>query len=786
MSNTGKRKKRSSSLKGSLNPSKRHRDRFNIELDNLAKLLPFPHDVIQKLDKLSILRLSASYLRAKNFFKEQKWDNEEQKDEAKNRIKPFEGNGNLSKLILEALDGFVIVLTQDFELFYASETIQTYLGLSQASVIHQDFLRFIHVDDHEMITKYLQPNSVEQKIKILDDENDGSEKKEEDSCSESSESASSAERTFVCRMKCILNTSAGFFKPFRCNGRLREMTLPESDKREYGLFLICTPMETMTNSILEIRLKTSLFCTKNRMDLSFMDIDQKGRSLLGYHKRDIALQSSYCMIHFDDIPVLGLLHKDLMSSAKCQGTFRMLNKNMKWQWLTGTAQVVFKGSEPDFIITTNRPLSDEEGEEVLRQRGQLPALPFTTSNGNNKVPSFFPDGSQPQDFKMPEPPLPKFFQGTKKGHSFNEGPHSMISGGPKEEPLSPQSSGSPFHEDGFRSTSCTSAPVTLADLELGVDLQEELNRDAPELMLLSQDFNTDLNSFPDFVNGLGQLAMEDVPFEDLPTFEDAMALAQECLSTPTESTSSMTSPCGSQMSYPARSPPHVQCDPFSPTSSAGHPSPFPSPIGSHGPSISPAGLPTPDPSPLERPGSEAARINISWQGAGQMRMPNQGPYQRGAPSPQQMKPPPVNGGILSKSARLASMQKNERLNYRSCAVPSPPGPPMPPAWSSHQPPAPPNNSPMQQPAYNSWNNAQYHNSYRQHHITQSQDSTWGPPNQGSGPVPPFEDTLTNINYPNVGMMSPPYHNDSPVQGFRGFPPSNTPVTSAPYSNMGEW
>ena len=45
-----------------------------------------------------------------------------------------------------------------------------------------------------------------------------------------------------------------------------------------------------------------------------------------------------------------------MGDGKCQGTFRMLNKNLKWQWLTGTAQVVFKGNEPDFIITTNRPL----------------------------------------------------------------------------------------------------------------------------------------------------------------------------------------------------------------------------------------------------------------------------------------------------------------------------------------------------------------------------------------------------------------------------------------------
>ncbi|XP_055974540.1 aryl hydrocarbon receptor [Sorex fumeus] len=374
------------------NPSKRHRDRLNTELDRLASLLPFPQDVINKLDKLSVLRLSVSYLRAKSFFdvalKAPPAERSEIQDNCRTK---FRESLNLQEgeFLLQALNGFVLVVTTDALVFYASSTIQDYLGFQQSDVIHQSVYELIHTEDRAEFQRQLHwalnPSQSTDSGQRIDEANGLQQPSVYYNPDQlPPENSSFMERCFVCRLRCLLDNSSGFLA-MNFQGRLKYLHGQNKKGKDgsllpsqLALFAIATPLQPP--SILEIRTKNFIFRTKHKLDFTPTGCDAKGTIVLGYTEAELCMKGSgYQFIHAADMLYCAEYHIRMIKTGESGMTvFRLLAKGNRWTWVQSNARLVYKNGRPDYIIATQRPLTEEEGAEHLRKRNTKLPFMFTT------------------------------------------------------------------------------------------------------------------------------------------------------------------------------------------------------------------------------------------------------------------------------------------------------------------------------------------------------------------------------------------------------------------------
>uniref|UniRef100_A0A3B5B675 Aryl hydrocarbon receptor-like n=1 Tax=Stegastes partitus TaxID=144197 RepID=A0A3B5B675_9TELE len=408
------------------NPSKRHRDRLNSELDRLASLLPFPEDVISSLDKLSILRLSVSFLRTKSFFsvalKNQLSNGVNKSSDGNNGSKTArsaDGRIPEGELLLQALNGFVLVVTAEGIIFFCSHTIQDYLGFHQTDVMHQSVFELIHTEDQQEFRRNLHwalnpPISLGPPT----DPPDG-----ESSCLVSynpdqlpPENSSFLERGFVCRFRCLLDNSSGFLA-LNIQGRLKflhgqsrqQCDSEASSPPQLALFAIATPLQPP--AILEIRTRNMIFRTKHKLDFTPMACDAKGKIVLGYTEAELRVYGSgYQFIHAADMLHCADNHVRMIKTGESGLTvFRLLTKDNRWKWVQANARLVYKNGKPDYIIATQRPLVDEEGGEHLRKRSMQ--HPFTFATGEALL----------YQTSYPLHGFPDSFQGKAKGSKSKKG-----------------------------------------------------------------------------------------------------------------------------------------------------------------------------------------------------------------------------------------------------------------------------------------------------------------------------------------------------------------------------
>ncbi|NXF24941.1 AHR protein, partial [Rhodinocichla rosea] len=375
---------------GGSNPSKRHRERLNRELERLAGLLPFPPDVVAGLDKLSVLRLSAGFLRARSFLGGKGWA---RSPLPLPQFPPGAVGCGLSLLIsslLQALNGFVLVVTSEGLIFYSSHTIQDYLGFHQTDVMHQSVFELIHTEDQPEFRRNLRwaldaPRTPEGEPSAAAGKSLSSSAVVYKPDQLPPENSSFLERSFVCRFRCLLDNSSGFLA-LNLQGRLKFLH-GQNERSEDGcvlppqlaLFAISTPLQPP--SILQIRTKNMIFRTKHKLDFTPLACDAKGKIVLGYTEAELRMcGTGYQFVHAADMLYCAENHVRMMRTGESGLTvFRLLTKDKRWKWVQANARLVYRNGKPEYILVTQRPLVDEEGGEHLRKRSMH--LPFTFATG---------------------------------------------------------------------------------------------------------------------------------------------------------------------------------------------------------------------------------------------------------------------------------------------------------------------------------------------------------------------------------------------------------------------
>lgn len=318
----------------------------------LAQQLPLPQSVSSNLDKASIMRLTISYLRMRTLLCS------DEPSASKDMVVDDHLNGSY----LKALDGFLMVLSEDGDMIYLSENVNKCLGLAQFDLTGHSVFDFTHPCDQEELREMLVHRT-------------GSKKAKEQN----------TERNFFLRMKCTLtsrgrtvNVKSATWKVLHCTGHIRlhcnqdqQSTSAQQEPLVPYLVLICEPIPHPSN--IEVPLDTKTFLSRHTMDMKFTYCDERITELMGYDPEEVLNRSVYEYYHALDSDHLTKTHHNLFAKGQVRtGHYRMLAKRGGYVWVETQATVIYnnKNSQPQCVVCVNFVLSRIEEEHLILSMAQ--------------------------------------------------------------------------------------------------------------------------------------------------------------------------------------------------------------------------------------------------------------------------------------------------------------------------------------------------------------------------------------------------------------------------------
>ncbi|XP_035215860.1 neuronal PAS domain-containing protein 2-like [Stegodyphus dumicola] len=361
---------------------KKRRDQFNMLINELCSMVTSNS---RKMDKSSVLRSTISFLKNHSELSVQS-----QNVEVQENWKPsFLSNEEFTHLMLEALDGFIIVFSCNGQILYTSESTASLLGYLP-SRIYSSVFDIIHEVDKSSLYKLISsaPNSSNNSlsrdsfISLLLHMKRGPIHSQSNSISYELVNLvgtfyhwpSTFEGSNPSGFDCDSNSCSSICSP-----------LPSTTVEWRSCFVAVGRLQTphLLKVVNLSEESKNEFSSRHSLEWKFLFLDHRAPPIIGYLPFEVLGTSGYDYYHVDDLDNIAASHELLMQTGEGTSCFyRFLTKGQQWIWLQTRYYISYHqwNSKPEFIVCTHTVVSTEK---VLKGNQDAPkrlSRRFSSSN----------------------------------------------------------------------------------------------------------------------------------------------------------------------------------------------------------------------------------------------------------------------------------------------------------------------------------------------------------------------------------------------------------------------
>lgn len=390
---------------------KQRRDNLNTNISTMAALVPIVAGSSRRMDKISILRLAAAFLRTQyilgrrstNFLPRQ--------------FNEFDLEQYFVDHIVDS-GGFFLVVTATGKIVYVSRQVEQHLGHVQNELLGQSLYNFVYPEDHDELTRNLRPDDIQTSAtpsptgvtQVSDLVHDNNSSSSEDSTvnhnrvSEKKKLFHEQRRNFKIRMaqRTVSRREHTQYESFDISGvlrlaeacknadangnrgRHREMTGTSNDIVFTGVATLPKKRPITELSIMDAN--KDEYVTRHLVDGRIIYCDHRVSVVAGYMSEEVSGLNAFAFMHKDDFrwTMIGL--RQMYDRAEPCGSscYRLLTKTGEFIYLRTHGYLEYdKDTQTvESFVCVNTLVSEQEGIQLIQEMKRRFSATVNTASKN--------------------------------------------------------------------------------------------------------------------------------------------------------------------------------------------------------------------------------------------------------------------------------------------------------------------------------------------------------------------------------------------------------------------